>query len=401
MKAEAKAAAAAAAQAAEDAKPKIRWPKLTSLTSYPLDTSFNPPTESEFQLPFDVRAVGRPPPFELLRRCQWACQSPPRLLPRDEVEACLCHPAPETLVAIAMAKEAAGAAATAKREAAAASAMADDAAAAAAALMGIVGGGGMGARDAAGVAPPPHEQPAAAPQQQQVVAVPRTGCGDECFNRSCHTTCDQRVCPCGPSCSNRPFHLLTSPRTKIVLTENRGWGLFLTESVGTGSFIVEYTGEIIDDKTCEERLWADKKRGEDNFYLMEVMGNQIIDARHKGNLSRFINSSCHPNCETQKWQDGSTGETRVGIFAIQDIPAGAELTYDYNFAHFGGEGTTSFTCMCGHPLCRGTLDANPERTRNYNRRLEIQWADKGFFPGTVLSYHNKTEKYQAGERHGP
>ena len=68
---------------------------------------------------------------------------------------------------------------------------------------------------------------------------------------------------------------------------------------------------------------------------MEVMGNQIIDARHKGNLSRFINSSCHPNCETQKWQDGSTGETRVGIFAIQDIPTGMELTYDYNFAHFG------------------------------------------------------------------
>jgi hypothetical protein len=27
-------------------------------------------------------------------------------------------------------------------------------------------------------------------------------------------------------------------------------------------------GEIIDDKTCEERLWADKGRGEDNFYLM-------------------------------------------------------------------------------------------------------------------------------------
>ena len=51
---------------------------------------------------------------------------------------------------------------------------------------------------------------------------------------------------------------------------------------------------------------------------------------------------------------------------------GEELSYDYNFAHFGGEGTTSFTCMCGHPLCRGTLDANPERTRNYGRRVAIQ-----------------------------
>ena len=232
-------------------------------------------------------------------------------------------------------------------------------------------------------------------QQQQQIIVPRTGCGEDCFNRSCHTTCDPRVCPCGLSCSNRPFHLLTFPRTKTILTENRGWGLFLAEPVRAGTFIVEYTGEIIDDKTCEERLWADKKRGEDNFYLMEVRGNQITRrAGHKGNLSRFINSSCQPNCETQKWQDGSTGETRVGIFAIQDIPQGAELMYDYNFAHFGGEGTTSFSCKCGHPLCRGTLDANPERTRNYNRRVEIQWANKGFYAGTVLSYHNKTEKHQ-------
>ena len=78
---------------------------------------------------------------------------------------------------------------------------------------------------------------------------------------------------------------------------------------------------------------------------------------------------------------------------MKDIAAGEELTYDYNFAHFGGEGTTSFTCMCGHPLCRGTLDANPERTRNYGRRLKIQWGDDEFFPGQVLSYHNKAEKY--------
>jgi hypothetical protein len=254
----------------------------------------------------------------------------------------------------------------------------------------------------------------------------RTGCGPECFNRASFTTCDQRVCPCGAACGNRAFHFLKSPKTKTLLTEHRGWGLFLDEPVTRGAFIVEYTGEIIDDRRTEERLWADKARGEANFYLMEVSHSQIIDARRKGNVSRFINSSCHPNCETQKWRDASTGETRVGIFAIQDIQKGEELTYDYNFAHFGGEGTHSFACMCGHSLCRGTLDANPERTRNYGRRVAIRrgWkkargagekeekeeeaekAEKAensdatvptasgvFSSGTVLSYHNKTEKY--------
>jgi hypothetical protein len=171
--------------------------------------------------------------------------------------------------------------------------------------------------------------------------------------------------------------------------------LFAEERVSAGSFVVEYVGEIIDDRMTEQRLWEDKRRGEDNFYLMEVSNQQIIDARHKGGVARFINSSCHPNCETQKWQDASTGETRVGIFAIRDVERGEELSYDYNFAHFGGEGTTSFTCMCGHPMCRGTLDANPERTRNYGRRVAIQrGGDEGEYrDAQVLSYHNKTEKY--------
>jgi hypothetical protein len=95
-KAEAKAADKVAAEAAwaaaEAAMPQVRWPKLTSLTTYPL-TAFRAPPEAAFELPFDVRSAGRPPPFELLRRCQWT--HPPRLLPRDEVEACLCQPSPE------------------------------------------------------------------------------------------------------------------------------------------------------------------------------------------------------------------------------------------------------------------------------------------------------------------
>ena len=36
----------------------------------------------------------------------------------------------------------------------------------------------------------------------------------------------------------------------------------------------------------------------------------IIDARSKGNLARLLNSSCNPNCETQKWHDASNSEVR-------------------------------------------------------------------------------------------
>lgn len=48
--------------------------------------------------------------------------------------------------------------------------------------------------------------------------------------------------------------------------------------------------------------------------------DRIIDAGPKGNYSRFMNHSCQPNCETQKWT--VNGDTRVGLFAICDVPAG-------------------------------------------------------------------------------
>ena len=40
----------------------------------------------------------------------------------------------------------------------------------------------------------------------------------------------------------------------------------------------------------------------------------IIDARSKGNLARLLNSSCDPNCETQKWHDAGNSEVRRGAW---------------------------------------------------------------------------------------
>jgi hypothetical protein len=72
-----------------------------------------------------------------------------------------------------------------------------------------------------------------------------------------------------------------------------------------------------------------KRQGDTNFYLCEVSSNMVIDATNKGNMSRFINHSCEPNTEMQKWT--VEGETRVGIFALRDIKTGEELTYDYKY----------------------------------------------------------------------
>lgn len=59
--------------------------------------------------------------------------------------------------------------------------------------------------------------------------------------------------------------------------------------------------------------------------------DRIIDAGPKGNYSRFMNHSCQPNCETLKWT--VNGDTRVGLFAVCDIPAGISVCVGFILIH--------------------------------------------------------------------
>lgn len=82
----------------------------------------------------------------------------------------------------------------------------------------------------------------------------------------------------------------------------------------------------------------------------------MIDACRRGNRARFINHSCEPNCETQKWV--VKGELAIGFFATKDVPADSELTFDYNFERYGDKPTK---CHCGAPTCRGFIGGSGDR----------------------------------------
>lgn len=120
-------------------------------------------------------------------------------------------------------------------------------------------------------------------------------------------------------------------------------------------------GEVISTLECQRRMRAASEAGEPHFYMMELGPNQVIDARKKGNLARLINSSCDPNCVTQKWTDAATHEVRIGIFAMRNIQPGEELTYDYMFQHSSGAaaaalGYRSGPCRAACPKCSRFLD---------------------------------------------
>ncbi|WMV06836.1 hypothetical protein MTR67_000221 [Solanum verrucosum] len=164
-------------------------------------------------------------------------------------------------------------------------------------------------------------------------------------------------CKCGSSCLNKPFHQRPVKKMKIVKTEKCGTGIVADEDIKTKEFVVEYVGEVIDDKTCEERLWKLKHSGETNFYLCEINRNMVIDATYKGNKSRYINHSCCPNTEMQRWM--IDGETRIGIFATRDIKRGEHLTYDYQFVQFGADQD----CHCGAINCKRKLGIRPNKLK--------------------------------------
>ncbi|KAL3620454.1 Histone-lysine N-methyltransferase ashh3 [Castilleja foliolosa] len=159
-------------------------------------------------------------------------------------------------------------------------------------------------------------------------------------------------CNCGSRCLNKPFQQRPIKKMKLVQTEKCGMGVVAEEDINRGEFVIEYVGEVIDDKTCEERLWKMKHRGVTNFYLCEINRDMVIDATYKGNKSRYINHSCCPNTEMQKWM--IDGETRIGIFATRDIKKGEHLTYDYQFVQFGADQD----CHCGATGCRKKLGVN-------------------------------------------
>ncbi|KAK9063076.1 hypothetical protein SSX86_016946 [Deinandra increscens subsp. villosa] len=190
-------------------------------------------------------------------------------------------------------------------------------------------------------------------------------CGERCLNVLTNTECTPGYCPCGSYCKNQRFQKSEYAKTKLFKTEGRGWGLLADENIQAGNFIIEYCGEVISSEEAKLRSHTYEAQGLRDAYIISLNANYYIDATKKGSLGRFINHSCQPNCETRKWT--VLGETRVGIFATQDISVGTELAYDYNFEWYGG---INVRCLCGAPNCSIFLGAKSQGFQEHNHVWE-------------------------------
>ena len=134
----------------------------------------------------------------------------------------------------------------------------------------------------------------------------------------------------------------------------QGRGVFTRASISPGVRIIEYVGEIISAEEADRR-YDDHRMERHQTYLFSLDDGRCIDGQVGGNMARFINHSCEPNCEAVEI------EGHIWIQASRPIDAGEELTYDYAYEWQEGDEAHAgfYACRCGAPQCRGTILAGP------------------------------------------
>ncbi|CAB1430272.1 unnamed protein product [Pleuronectes platessa] len=128
------------------------------------------------------------------------------------------------------------------------------------------------------------------------------------------------------------------------------WGLFAMEPIAADEMVIEYVGQIIRQVTADMREQRYEEQGIGSSYLFRVDEDTIIDATKYGNLARFLNHSCNPNCYAKIITVES--QKKIVIYSRQPISINEELTYDYKFPIE----ETKIPCLCGAENCRGSLN---------------------------------------------
>ncbi|HEY0303451.1 MAG TPA: SET domain-containing protein-lysine N-methyltransferase [Longimicrobiales bacterium] len=148
---------------------------------------------------------------------------------------------------------------------------------------------------------------------------------------------------------------------KMIQSKIHGRGVIATRDIAAGEKIVEYVGEIITPGEADRRYPFEEDKPHHTF-LFSVNSRKIIDAAHGGNIARWINHSCDPNCEAL------VEKGRVFIYALRDIKKGEELVYDYWFVldePHTRKMKAIYPCRCGSKNCRGTILADKRKARAY------------------------------------
>ena len=123
--------------------------------------------------------------------------------------------------------------------------------------------------------------------------------------------------------------MIQKRRSKI-----HGAGVYATRAIPKNTRIIDYAGEKIShgESLKRERRYIRNGR---HIWCFTLSTRTVVDAGVGGNIARFINHACRPNCYIEI-KDGT-----IWIRAARTIKKGEELTYDYNT-----DGDGLIPCQC-------------------------------------------------------
>lgn len=137
-----------------------------------------------------------------------------------------------------------------------------------------------------------------------------------------------------------------------------GNGVFATDAIAKGERVIEYRGARLAMADADE-LYGDTLESGHTF-LFTLNDDYVIDANRGGNIARWINHSCKPNCEPLLIEDPKQRKDRdrVVIEALRAIKPGEELTYNYGITlevPHTKKLKAIWACRCGAKRCTGTM----------------------------------------------
>ena len=120
-----------------------------------------------------------------------------------------------------------------------------------------------------------------------------------------------------------------------------GWGVYAGQTIAEDTRIVEYKGALV----SQAEAWRREQRylPRQRIWIFTINTRWARDAAFGGNIARYINHACRPNCYVDV-----VGRT-IWIVASRRIRKGEELVYDYNT-----DGVAGIPCRC-RPGCRRTI----------------------------------------------
>lgn len=149
----------------------------------------------------------------------------------------------------------------------------------------------------------------------------------------CNSNCACQVCP-------HRVTQQTPSALRVAKCGLKGLGVLAAQSIPKGKFVTEYCGEVVSPDTEGDYVFQTKEKTPSRTFIT------TINAEYYGNVARFVNHSCDPNCEVVLVRVDSV-LPKICLFAKRDIVAEEEITFCYR------ENVNYKRCLCNSANCKG------------------------------------------------